>query len=104
MIHQNIRFNTETKKIEWLTKTDETQKKAEERIKLETTNVKIKLKEESEKTCNFLYNIVESISILERNREDNHFANKGFGDNGMEYNQNEQNPLLQKTPDVEEKK
>jgi predicted transcriptional regulator len=52
----------------------------------------------------FFYNFIESLSILERNRDDNYFATKGFTPIPNETNKNldnltnlKENIMLQKT-------
>jgi hypothetical protein len=102
--NQTITINEETKKIEYIIKINETQETAKKRIIDEAKDIREKIIETTKDATDFLYNIIESISILERNREDNHFANKGFGQKENMERSELDNILLKKTLDEEKEK
>lgn len=101
--NQYITFNEKTKKIEYIINENETQKQAEEKIKKKAKEIEKEMIKSTESVTDFLYNIIESISILERNREDNHFANQGFGKKDKNIDETD-NLFLKKLKDEEKEK
>lgn len=101
VIFQNLTYDFDNKRLCWVTNENETQNQARDRIKQEIQEIKKVNLDCTTKAVDFLYNIVESIAILERNRNDNYFASEGFGNNSI-VKEEQSNLLLEKTKDKDE--